>query len=194
MASIHLFNPKPGKRSLTDLPTVVAPCPLGSGKIIELEISKSTISKLVTARRRTDLFQAWAHLAGEMPPVNNAELVRRTDYPDAEFRSLQDAHACFKGVKRQYDHDDYGGDIYVFVINTPFTVRWEPKMHTVVGYHPAPDGTLLTVQVRQRSTLHECSPGLWGAIAKWEFVNADRDQVGYPEGYDKRYDKLAWPT
>lgn len=193
MASIHQFPPRKGKKPhLTEFPDVQAIAPDASGALIKLAISESTISKLIVAGRRTDIFQAWAHLVGEMPPVNNAELVRRTDHPEAKIISLADAHACFKGVKRRYDQDDDGCDIYVYVIKTPHTVRWRSDMQTVAGVYPSPDGTLLTVQVRSCTALQECRDGIWGVIAKWEFVNADRERTEYPEGFDERYDELVW--
>ena len=160
--------------------------------MVQLEIAQTTLEKLIQAGRRTEMFQAWAHLVGEMPPVNNAELVRRTEYGDAHFGSLGDAHACFKGVQRRYDDDDNGTDIYVYVIRTGFTVRWRPDMRTMVGFHPAPEGALLTVQAKPRGALHGCQVGVWGAVVKWEFVNADPERTEYPDGFDTRYDTLVW--
>lgn len=192
MASVHLFPQKPEKPHLNALPDVLAPCPdTGQGEVL-LAVSKSTVDKLVVARRRTDLFMGWAHLVGEMPPVNNAELVRRADHPTSAIRSIADTHACFKGVNRPYDQDGTGKDIYVFIISSPHTVRWQSDMRTVCGIHPTPDGTLLTVQVRKGTSLQECAPGIWGVIAKWEFVNADRERTEYPEGFDERYGSLLW--
>lgn len=192
LASIHQFPQKGEKPHLAEIPNVLAPCPEGSGATVNLSVSQSTIEKLVAAKRRTDLFQAWAHLVGIMPPVNNADLVRRTEHPDATITTLADAHACFKGVKRRYDQDDDGRDIHIFIINTPYTVRWQSDMRTVAGVFPAPDNTLLTVQVRPRDTLQGCQPGIWGGISRWEFVNASRERTDFPEGFDNRYDTLLW--
>lgn len=138
------------------------------------------------------MFQAWAHLVGEMPPVNNAELVRRAEYPDAHFGCLSEAHACFKGVQRRYDDDDNGTDIYVYIIRTGHTVRWQSDMRTTVGFFPAPEGALLTVQAKPSVALQGCQEGIWGAVVKWEFVNADAERTEYPDGFSARYDTLVW--
>lgn len=177
---------------LAELPTVIAPCPMGTGETVKLMVSPSTVEKFVGTRRFTDIFQAWAHLVGEMPPVNNAELIRRTEHQNDTIVALCDAHACFKGVKRRYDQDDDGKEIYVYVIATPFTVRWQRSMVTAAGVYASPDSTLLTVQVKPRLALQECDESLWGAIVKWEFVDADQERPDFPQRYDTRYDALVW--
>jgi hypothetical protein len=192
VGSVHLFTEKKKRVPLQELPVVSALCPLGTGEQVQLIVSPSTIERFVSARRITDLFQAWAHLVGEMPPVNNAELVRRTEHPNDRIAALCDAHACFKGVKRRYDQDDDGKEIYVYVIATPYTVRWQSSLCTVAGVFPATDATVLTVQVKPRSALQDCDEGIWGAIVKWEFVNADRERPDLPDGFDERYDMLVW--
>lgn len=193
LAAIYNFpGKKKEKRVFTDPPIVRALCPRGSGDFVDLAISAATVGKLIEARRRTDIFQAWAHLVGEMPPINNADLVRKTDYPEATITCLKDAHACFKGVKRRYDDDDDGKEIYVYVISTEYTVRWQSDMRCVMGIFPAPDTTVLTVQVKPRESLQDCQEGIWGAIVKWEFVNADRERTEFPDGCDDRYDELVW--
>ena len=159
---------------------------------MRLEIACSTIKKLIDANRRTELFQVWAHLVGEMPPVNNAHLVQMTEHSSDAIVAIEDAHACFKGVNRRYDQDENGRDVYVYIISTPYTVRWQSSMRTTVGIFPAPEGTLLTVQVKPRQALQDCQEGIWGAIVKWEFVHADRERTDFPDGYGERYGALVW--
>ena len=132
------------------------------------------------------------HIVGEAPPVNNAELVRRTDFPNAKFGCLADAHACFKGVKRRYDDDDNGNDIFVYVVQTDYTVRFKTDMRSVASYFPAPDGALLTVQAKPKAALQDCRFDVWGAIVKWEFVKSDAEQKLFPEDFGNRYDEMVW--
>lgn len=191
MASVHLFAPK-GRVPIVPIPDVVAPCPEGTGATVLLSVSQATVEKLVAAHRRTDIFQAWAHLVGEMPPVNNAELVRRAEHPNNDIVSIANAHACFKGVHRRYDQDDDGSDVYIYIIKTPYTVRMQANMRTAAGIYPSPDNTLLTVLARPRAALHDCQVGIWGGISKWEFVNACRERPEFPDGFDERYGELVW--
>lgn len=192
MAVIQMFPAQEIKKRLDQPPLVEASSPDDPKALITLKISDSTIEKLVIARRRSDLFEAWAHLVGEMPPVNNAELVRRTEHPNALIATLREAKLCFKGVKRPYDNDDDGACIYVYVIPTDYTVRWQNEMRTVAGVFPVPAGTVLTVHVRQTATLQVGEEGIWGIITKREFINADREQNAFPDGYGDRYDELLW--
>jgi hypothetical protein len=183
---------KPPKREFANPPLVSALCPEGTGGQVQLEIAPSTIKKLIEGKRRTDLFQMWAHLVGEMPPVNNAKLVQIAEHSDEPIIALADAHACFKGVKRRYDQDEDGREIYIYVISTPYTVRWQSSMRTTVGIFPSTGGTVLTVQVKPRQALHGCQEGIWGAIVKWEFVHACRERTDLPDGYGERYEASVW--
>jgi hypothetical protein len=189
---VQMFPTGEAKRSLNVFPLIEAPDPDDHTKTIKLEIATSTIEKLVVAKRRTQLFEAWAHLVGDMPPVNNAELVRRTEYNHASFATIRDAFACFQGVRRRYADNDVGSNVYVFVISTAYTVRWQSDMRCVANIVKATAGTVLTVQAKKADSLQGCSESVWGAITKWEFINADREQPGFPDSYGDRYDRLLW--
>ena len=194
MATIHNFpDQSKEKRDFWSLPSVVAPSPTDPSVFVELQVSGSTTEKLVQARRATDMFQAWAHLVGETPPVNNADLIRKTQHPNIEIACLRAAHACFKGVNRRYDGDDTGGEIYVYVIKTDYTVRWQSSLTTTVGFFSSPPNTLLTVQVRFNDSLQADDKGISGEIVKWEFVKADESEKNFPTGFGDRYDTLLWP-
>jgi hypothetical protein len=193
LAQIINFPGKdPVPRKLNEFPLIPALCPQGTGKTVSLQIMDSTISKLVQAGRRTEIFQAWVHLVGEMPPINNAELVRKTDCPDAHFGRLAEAHACFRGVNRRYDHDDNGSEVYVYVIRTGHTVRWKSDLRCVAAYYPAPPNVLLTVQAKPIKALQDCEKDVWGGLVKWEFVNADAERHEFPAEFTSRYDELVW--
>jgi ISXO2-like transposase domain len=192
VAVFQMFPTQEPKRHLHKFPNLYGPSPLNNTETVKLSIAESTIDKLVQARRRSALFEAWAHLVGEMPPVNNSELVRRTEHSEAFIATLSDAKSCFKGVKRPYGEDDDGSCVYVYVIPTEYTVRWQSDMRTVAGVFPVPVGTVFTVHVSQSLTLQGENDGIWGMITKWEFINADGEQNQLPDGYGERYDELLW--
>lgn len=192
MASIHLFPSPEPKRRLDQFPLVKARCPNDFSKTIMLAVSDDTVQRIIKAGRRTELCAGWAHIVGQMPPVNNAELIRRTDYSDVVIRSLSDADACFAGVQRRYDQENDGRSVYVYSIRSPHTVRWAPTMRSVIDVFPSVQGTVITVQVRSVDSLQCETAGVWGTITKWEVVNADRERPELPEGYAERYDSLLW--
>lgn len=179
-------------RSLFDLPDVSARSPLDKDSTISLSISKATISKFVAAHRVTPVFEAWRHLVGEMPPINNAYHYLEINHPDAMFGDIAGAHACFKGVKRPYGLEDNGDGVYIYVISTSHTIRWMPDMACVADVKPSPSNTVLTVQVCCDDPLHKVSESVWGIITKWEFVSASAEHPGLPDAYADRYEELLW--
>lgn len=192
MATIHRFpKPKPDYKFF-EPPIVVAPSPLGVGEMVELEISKDTLGKLIKAQLRVPLFQCWAHLVGVIPPIPNA-FKMLVESPGCELRSLRDASACFKGVKRPYGLEDAGDDVHVYVIPTPHTVTWTSDLACVGTITPAPEGTVMTVQVRPAASLQPTEAGVWGTITKWEFVGACAEHPHFPSDFDERYNERLWP-
>lgn len=85
MAVIAMFPNGETKKQLLELPVVNAFSPNDVESKIDLAISVSTIAKMSAALRRTQIFEAWGHLVGEMPPINNAELMRRTKHPEKKL-------------------------------------------------------------------------------------------------------------
>lgn len=195
MASVIRFPaPKPEFR-LLEPPLVIAPSPLGDGQTIQLEISKSTWAKYIKAQLRLPILEAWAHLVGETPPVPNS-FKMALDAPNCVPTSLANACACFKGVRRPYGEEDAGDDVHVYVISTPFTVGWsdaKDRMACVAAIKPAPEGVVMTVQVRPSSALQPTNSDVWGTITKWEFVGACAEHPELPSDYNERYNERLWP-
>ena len=52
---------------------------------IDVVISPTTIAEYAKSNRRVPLFQAWAHLVGEMPPVNNAYHYPQNCFPERGY-------------------------------------------------------------------------------------------------------------
>jgi hypothetical protein len=192
MATIHRFPSLKPDYDLFQPPHVVAPSPAGDGSMVELEISDGTLEKIIRAQLRVPLFQCWAHLVGEIPPVNNGFKLL-VDNPGCEPAALRDACACFKGVRRPYGNEDYGDDVFVYVISTRYTVTWRPDMACVAEIVEAPEGTVMTVQVRPASALQPQDSSVWGVITKWEFVGASTEHPDLPDYFDERYNERLWP-
>lgn len=193
MASIIKFPNANPDYKLFEPPVVLAPNPDGSGDFITLEISASTLAKIVQSHRHTQMFEAWAHLVGEFPPVNNA-FKAQLENAGKELRSLRESAVCFKGVRRPVDSDDSGADVHVYSFSTPFTVRWKPDMACVAAVMPAPEGTVMTVLVRPAASLQPVNPEVWGVITKWEFVGACPEHPDLPRDYTERYDEQLLPA
>jgi len=192
MATVIRF-PAAGPRSkLFEPPVVTARSPDGEREQVRLEISAATIQKIVQAGLKVPLFQAWAHLVGEMPPVNNVFKLR-AEHPEARIRTIAQASTIFRGVRRPCGLNGTGDDVYIYVVETPETVCWRSDMACVVGISPCPPSTVLTVYVRRSGTLQPQDPSVWGIISKWEFVGASPEQPHLPIDFDNRYDEQLWP-
>lgn len=191
MATVILHPAMKPERNFFEPPIVIARAPNGENDV-QLIVSKTTIAEFAKAHRRTPLFEAWVHLVGEMPPVNNAYHYPQTIFPNAVIRSLKDAHACFKGVKRPLNQEDDGEEVCVYVIATPQTVRWKSDMACVAAIVDCPTNAVFTVHVRSAASLQMGVSDVWGAITKWEFVNADAERPTLPENYTERYGELLW--
>jgi len=191
MVVVPFRSPEKKRPSVLELPAVSAPSPLDPKQSVDLEISSSTIQKFAKVGRKTPIFEAWAHLVGEMPPINNA-MYLPSQRPAARLGILKNAHACFKGVRRPYGDQDRGSEIYVYVISTSHTIRWVSAMDCVADLVDAPGGKLLTVQVCHSSSLQPSVESVWATITKWEFVDACAEQPRFPDAHKERYDELLW--
>lgn len=191
MASIIRHPAMKPNFALFQPPTVIAPSPDNPAAEVMLEISSKTLTKILDAHLRVALFQAWGHLVGELPPVPNSHKMI-AEHPQRKVVSIKDAHACFRGVRRPYGGADAGQDVYVYVIATPDTICWRSSLACVADIIPAPEGTLMTVQVRPASALQPTQAGVWGTITKWEFVGACPEQPQFPRDHTQRYDELLW--
>ena len=60
-------------------PVVLAPGPYDRGKLVRFGISRSMFMTLVTARRVSPIYWAWAHVVGELPPINNISRLLQVD-------------------------------------------------------------------------------------------------------------------
>jgi len=191
MATIHKFpSGKPDFR-LYEPPIVLAPHPNGSGALVELEISSNTIERLAKAHLRTQLFQAWGHIVGEFPPINNA-FKAQLESTGCPIEVLRNARGCFRGLKRPCGANDGGEDVVIYSFSTPFTLAWQPDMACLVRVVPAPEETVMTVHMRPASALQPVNSGVLGVITKWEFVGACPEHPHLPRDYDNRYDEQLW--
>ncbi len=191
MASVVRHPAMKPNFALFQPPLVIAPSPDDRATQVMLEISPKTLKKILDSHLRVSLFQAWGHLVGELPPVPNVKKLT-AEHPNRRIVSIRDAHACFRGVRRPYGGADYGQDVYVYVISTPDTICWRSSLACVADINPAPEGTLMTVQVRAASALQPTDPGVWGTITKWEFVGASPEQPHLPRDHAERYDERLW--
>ena len=88
-------------------PSIKAPSPADPGKTWTCKISSHFVEGNAFIARRSPIFQIWAHLIGELPPIAHIDMVANKR-PTTTVSKLTDAFAGFRGVKRPYDTEGKG--------------------------------------------------------------------------------------
>jgi hypothetical protein len=103
------------------------------------------------------------------------------------------AVACFQGVERPYDGEDFGESILIYVLNIINSIEYDPDMVCVASSVAVPPNTPATVQVRPIDPLHLEQDGVCGVLTRIEFVPGEAAEgVLLPKGFADRYRKRLW--
>jgi hypothetical protein len=170
-------------------PPVVAPS-ADRGAEVFYEISEDFLGGHAGIGRRTPIFQAWAHLVGDLPPINNVARLARGPLPPT-LCTLKDAVACFQGLQRPHDKEKNGESVLIYVLNPLVTVIFYPDLACLARAQKVPVGVVLTVQVRPHPPLLASQSQLNGLVTRLEFVSS-APGVSLPADYETRYAKPLW--
>lgn len=198
MANQHWLKP----------PLVLAPSPNDRGKLVRFEISNTFLRTLVTSRRITPIFWVWAHVIGELPPINNVSRLLQVDVVPS-LTTLEQSIACFRGVKRPYDDEEEGESILVYVLNPTVSLDRDVNLVCPAKAVKVPSNTCLTVQVKPTTALHkslsalnseptrffdltEDAETIHGVVTRLEFISGTGDRPVLPRRYEERYHQRLW--
>lgn len=179
------------KMPVLKLPLLSAPSPDDPDKMIKVRVSDATLYRLYTANRKTALWQAWAHLTGQLPPIPNTAAIRPM-VPHGSFDPLEGARACFRGIRRPHREEQDGDSVVVYIINPTHTLSWDVSMVCRAKVTRAPSGTVMAVYMRMQDSLHPPMDGISGIITGWEFIPCDTSVVTLPEDFEQRYSLELW--
>lgn len=174
-----------------DLPIVEAPSAEDRTKLARYSVSTSLIEGYGGINRNTPLYQIWAHLVGQVPPINNIARVMRGEIRPS-LTTLRDTVACCAGIKRPHDDEEDGKSVLIYVLNPSVTLIHYPDLVCVASVKKVPSNTVLTVQVRPQETLHSDQSQLNGVITRLEFVSSDPGNPRFPVDFETRYAQLLW--
>jgi hypothetical protein len=108
-------------RGWLDLPeTVAGPSRDDRSGVASFRLPTDDIRKAVTACRRQPVMELWSVVIGEPPPVPHVWTWQGNVPADIGLTRLTLAHACFHGIKRPLAEDDFGDDVFVFVLKPEF--------------------------------------------------------------------------
>jgi hypothetical protein len=174
-------------------PMVSAPSPDDINKTAIYAISPAFLQSHAGVFRRTPIFQIWAHVVGELPPINNISRLLESDLAPT-LTTLNDAVACFRGVKRPYDDEPNGDSVLIYVLNPAASIEYEVDMACVAKAVKVPANTALTVQVKPRKSLQISANNVDGIVTRLEFVSCGGgdNQIILPKRHADRYGELLW--
>ena len=153
------------------LPDVKAPG-LDRKATVTYRISPEFVQKNTNINRATPVMQLWAHVVGQLPPINNIGRLA-TGKPVPTTTTLHQSVALFQGLNRPHDDEKDGDSVLVYVVNPAVTIAYQTDMVCVARAVPLPKNTVLTVQVRLKHPLLQEDSQLDGVITRLEFVSSD---------------------
>lgn len=197
---MNTLNFTAGQRHWLKPPMVTAPHPDDRTKTASYSISEHFTYCNAAVSRLSPIFQVWAHIVGELPPINNiSRLLRGVVIPT--LTTLADSVACFRGVKRPYDDEENGESVLVYVLNPTVTIDHEPSLVCLAKAVKVPSDVALTVQVKPKKALHGAddrvepatvASGADGVVTRLEFVSGNGATPILPKRHSERYLTRLW--
>lgn len=153
-------------------------------------ISKEFIDTHTEINKLTPLFQTTAHLYGRLPNINLISRVEDAD-PTPTLMTLDDASACYEGIKRPLDDENNGSSVLIYILKPDVTIERSASMTCMARAAIPPNNSVLTVLVRTNQGLQDDCGDIDGCVTRLEWVfSGDNDFL--PKDADTRYDKKYW--
>ena len=174
-----------------EFPIVSAPGPLGRHEAVYYEISEEYVATNARLRRRTPIFQLWAHVVGRLPPINNAHVIL-ADPAVPTICTLHDSVACFQGVKRPFDTDDDGALMRAYILNPKVSIEYDPGLACVARTVQIPSRIVAMVLVKPIFPLQKHGKSVTGQVTRIEFVLRDEREPILPKDARNRFSRQLW--
>jgi hypothetical protein len=172
-------------------PNIEAPCYSDRSKTVRYGISDDLTGARTRNFRHTPLFMVWAHLLGELPPINAIGKLAESEITPT-LSTLADATACFQGVQRPHSKEANGDNVLTYVLKPRVTIEFASDMACLARSVSPPVAFALTVQVVLAETLHDEVKGVSGLVTRIEPVACDLDDPALPVEYRDRYRTRCW--
>jgi hypothetical protein len=178
--------------------TVIGRSPFDRKQAVRYRFARHDIVKALEAGRRQPIFEAWSAVLGNAPPVPNiSKWDERLRF--CALRSLADAEACFRGLRRPVGEDDYGFDMVAFVSRPRWFFRYVPSLACVAELAQVPDDLVFITHVKLdhpnegRYGGHRRDlPPVRGVVTHWGFFEAECVSKCLPIGHQERYRRRMW--
>ena len=146
-------------------PTVRAPNTKLGEPNFTFVVSDIFIQRNSANNRTTPILQLWAHVIGQLPPINNIDKVAGSSITPT-LLTLNDATACFRGINRPHDDEENGNSVLVYILNPKVSIQFEPSMTCQARSVVVPPNAVLTVQVRPTYGGQATDQGVNGIVTR----------------------------
>ena len=165
--------------------------PLVPGATTSLQVSPELLNQYQGHNRNSKLFEVWANLFGEVPPVNCI------GYNEGHMRPplvpLFNAYRCYRGVERGWNDQDEGHDIYILITKPEYTYEYIPSMVCTAKCIKLEDGIVMATLVRMNPLGKNLMEGARGEVIGWDFIRGEIDgRILLPENAGSRYKEVVW--
>ena len=175
---------------------VVGRSPFDRTQPTMFRLAQQDVQKGLVNHRYQPLFEAWSMVVGKVPPVPNHT---KLESYASRLVSLNDAQACFRGLKRPIGVDARGFDTVAYILKPRCRIVYEPSMVCVAAAKQVPHDLVFVVYVRldlppnvRFGTCAASGSPIRGIITHWEMIEADAANANLPIGYGERYRKRLW--
>jgi hypothetical protein len=142
------------------------------------------------ARRREAALDLWSVILGEPPRVPLVE--EFNDRAASGLSRLDDAHACFIGVRRPCAEDPTGDGMVAYVLKPRFFYEYRPHMACVAYKAQAPDDLVFVAYVKLDMPSDASGHSVKGVLTHWQFVEAGNSDPLLPIEAESRYSRRLW--
>jgi hypothetical protein len=161
-------------------------------------ISKNSVARMESVRRRQPLFDLWTAICGEVPPVNNSSKLK-DNLAYSQLQTLKDAYACFQGLKRAAGSDVHGFDFLAYISKPRWGVRFIPSLSCSNEWFAVPEDLVFVTYVRldqpvegRYGTALTKGQTVKGMITHWQYVEYDPLNQNLPIDSEERYRRRLW--
>lgn len=178
--------------SLNKLAPLPCRSPSDKGVLIALQVKQEYIDQLAGHSRNSKLFEVWANLYGEIPPINCIGHHEGGNKPP--LVSLAKAHRLYRGLQRGCNSKDNGEDVLIYITEPRYTYEWANSQVCVAKCVELEDKTVMATYVRMFSGKTSEDRGVpKGEVIGWDFITGVLDdKILVPEDSGNRYKEVVW--
>ena len=176
---------------LLQLPqTIAARSPFDKNQICAFRVCRDDVRKSLENRRRQPVYDLHSVLLGQPPKI--PQVVQRNPQAYVGLSRLTDAHACFAGLRRAHDEDNFGTSFIAYVLKPHYFYEYVPDPICYAKKADVPEDLVFVAYARLDEPCASDGHLVKGVLTHWQFVQADGESPLLPIDHDTRYNQRLW--